>query len=428
MKHVIVVGGGAAGIMASIAAAESGVNVLLLEKGPRLGRKLLITGKGRCNLTNNTDLQGLIENIPGNGTFLYSAFSFFGNRELMQFFEKIGLQVKVERGARVFPLSDSSEEVVSLLEKHLKKLGVEVRLNSPVQDLVADGNEIVGVATRKETFLSAKTIVATGGLSYPKTGSTGDGYRWARKLGHTISPLKPALIPLETKEEWVKQVQGLTLKNVLVTAVSCNGKPFMQEFGELIFTHYGLSGPTILTLSREISLNLEGKYPHNMGCIEINLKPALKPEQLDARLQRDFRKYSRKHLKNALLELLPVNLIEPWLNQAGFDGETLVHQITREERQRLVYELQHLKLNVTGVRPIEEAIVTAGGVSVREVNPRTMASRICKGLYFAGEVLDIDGYTGGFNLQAAFSTGWVAGKAAANESLGKPIKMGESYE
>jgi len=410
---VVVIGGGAAGIMASIAAAESGANVALLEKGPRLGRKLLITGKGRCNLTNNADIQGLIENIPGNGTFLFSAFNSFSNHDLIRFLGKIGLNTKIERGGRVFPQSDNSSEVIGLLEKHLKKLGVRVRLNTPVQDLSVIGKEIVGVTTREEIISAAATIIASGGLSYPMTGSTGDGYRWAEALGHSISPLRPALIPLETKEDWVKQVQGLTLKNVRVSSFSSSGELHGQEFGELIFTHYGISGPAVITISREISLNLEDKNHGKLGWIEINLKPALKPEQLDARLQRDFVKHSRKHLKNALVDLLPARLIEPWLKQAGFNGDELIRQVAKEDRKKMVFELQHLRLHIKGLRPVGEAIVTAGGVSVKEVNPKTMASRIYKGLYFAGEVLDIDGYTGGFNLQAAFSTGWVAGKSAA---------------
>jgi predicted Rossmann fold flavoprotein len=412
VRPVIVIGGGAAGIMAAIAAAESGVEVLLLEKGPRIGRKLLITGKGRCNLTSNTDIQGLIENIPGNGSFLFSAFNTFSNRDLLGFLGKIGLITKVERGGRVFPYSDSSKEVVDLLEKHMQKLGVTIRLNTPVQDLFSVGKEILGVIIPEGKIFAANTIVATGGMSYPETGSTGDGYRWAGELGHTITPLKPALIPLETKEAWVKQVQGLTLKNVRVSAFGHNGKPLGLEFGELIFTHYGISGPTVLSLSRGVSSYLE-KNTDDLAYIEINLKSALKPEQLDARLQRDFIKHSRKQLKNALTDLLPARLIEPWLYQAGFDSNVFVHQVTKEDRQRMVFELQHLRLNVTGVRPIEEAIVTAGGVSVKEIFPKTMASRLYKGLFFAGEVIDIDAYTGGFNLQAAFSSGWVAGKAVA---------------
>ncbi|KKM08827.1 FAD-dependent oxidoreductase [Clostridiales bacterium PH28_bin88] len=407
--RVVVVGGGAAGMLAAIAAAETGAPVVLLEKNSRLGTKVLISGKGRCNLTNAADITGLVDNIPGNGQFLYSALHTFSNKDMVALLNRLGLPTKVERGGRVFPVSDRSKDVVQALEGYLRRLGVEVRVNLPVAGLLVEGNRVTGVKAGGGTVPGKAVVVATGGMSYPRTGSTGDGYRWAAELGHRITPLKPALVPLETNEEWVKDLQGLTLKNV---EVSTWGKDSLgSEFGEMLFTHFGVSGPIILTLSRNVSRYLERHGPPVRA--EINLKPALRREQLDARLQRDFAQFSRRQLKNSLGELLPQRLIRVFTHLSGLPEDKFVHQITREERLHLAYLLQHLPLTVTGTRPLAEAIVTAGGVSVKEIEPQTMGSRLVRGLYFAGEVLDVDGYTGGFNLQAAFSTGFVAGKSAA---------------
>jgi len=410
MKEILVIGGGAAGMMAAISAAEHGGKVTLLEKMPTVGRKLLITGKGRCNITNNCDLDGLIQNMTGNGRFLYSAFSRFTNHDVRDFFHQHGLLTKVERGGRVFPVSDKAADVVATLREVLRKLKVNVMPDQPVKEIIVADGKIAKVITASGREYHADVfILATGGSSYPGTGSSGDGYRLAAGLGHKIIPLRPSLIPLETEEEWVKDLQGLSLKNVRAT-IFVDGSPVANEFGEMLFTHFGVSGPIILSLSEHISdLFVPHKDPKRDVVLEINLKPALTEEILDQRVQRDFEKFIRKQVKNALHDLLPAKLIDIMIDLAHIDPEKQVHQVTKSERQRLVYQLQHVSLTIRGVRPLKEAVVTAGGVSTKEINAKTMNSKLIRNCYFAGEIIDINGYTGGYNLQAAFSTGYVAG-------------------
>lgn len=405
---VVIVGGGAAGIFAAIGAAEKGAPVLLLEKKPRLGMKLRITGKGRCNLTNIASLEQFIENIPGNGRFLYGALSNFSNQDLISYLAKLGIQTKVERGGRVFPVSDQAGEMVRVLEDHLRQLPVTILFRQAVTDLVCSNNQLTGVQVGEKYFPARGVILATGGLSYPATGSTGDGYRLAQKLGHHLTPLRPSLVPLETAEAWVRNLEGLSLKNVRLAAYAAQ-KKIGEAFGEMLFTDSGISGPIVLTLSRDVTRALEG----GLVKLELNLKPALDRKTLDGRLLRDFKKHSNKHLKNALVEILPQALISPVVDLSSLPPDQPVHQISKKERQGLATILQSLPLTVVGTRPIDEAIITSGGICVKEVNPKTMGSRLLANLFFAGEILDIDGYTGGFNLQAAFSTGYLAGKAAA---------------
>lgn len=406
MKQIIVVGAGPAGMMAAIRAAENGANVTLLEKMKKPGRKMMITGKGRCNITNAADVPEIIRNIHGNGAFLNSSMRTFDNQDVMEFFRQQGVPVKVERGNRVFPVSDKAQDAVDAMVQRLHELGVKIELEMPVADILTQDGRVAGVRTKSGAHYKADAVIlAVGGASYPGTGSTGDGYEMAKKLGHTIVPLRPSLVPLETEEEWVRDLQGLSLRNVRVTLLANNEK-VQEMFGEMMFTHFGVTGPIILSLSRKAAECLAaGKYVE----LEINLKPALTPEKLDARIQRDFDKYIRKSLKNGLVDLLPHKMIEPLLDYAFLDPDRPVNQVTAAERYRLVEVLQHLILIVTKTRPLSEAIVTAGGVSVREINPKTMESKLVPGLYFAGEVTDVDAYTGGYNLQAAFSMGNAAG-------------------
>lgn len=404
-KRVVVVGAGAAGIMAAGKAAESGHEVMLLEKNDRIGKKLLISGKGRCNITNNTDIEGLIENTPGNGSFLYSAFYTFSNTDIIDFFNRNGLMTKVERGGRVFPVSDSAKDVVDTLDRYLRKTGANVYYKSAVSDVFVNGDSVRGVRLKSGREIECDSVViTTGGASYPGTGSTGDGYKLARKLGHTVIDLKPSLIPLVANEAWVKDLQGLSLKNVSVTLINNKGKKIYTDFGEMLFTHFGVSGPVILSASRHIL-----DYNYKDISLAIDLKPALSEEKLDERIQRDFEKYSRKQFKNSLEDLLPQKLIPIVVSLSGIDPDQPVNQIKREERRFLVSLLKKFSLAISGARPIEEAIVTSGGVSTNEINPSTMESKIINGLYFAGEVIDVDAYTGGFNLTIAFSTGYLAG-------------------
>lgn len=404
-KKIVVIGAGPAGIMAAGKAAENGNQVILVEKNNRIGRKILISGKGRCNITNNTDIEGLIENTPGNGCFLYSAFYTFSNTDLIDFFNKYGLKTKVERGGRVFPVSDNAKDVVDTLNAFLKKKRVDLWLNSPVEKILTEDKKVTGIMLKSGKIISCDMVVlATGGASYPGTGSTGDGYKMAKELGHTIVPLKPSLVPLITKEEWVKDLQGLSLKNVSITLVDNKGKKIYSDFGEMLFTHFGVSGPIILSASRHILY-----YDYKGVKLIIDLKPALAEEKLDERIQRDFLKFSRKQFKNSLDELLPQKLIPVIVRLSKIDSAKTVNQITKEERRFLVKLLKNLTLTINGARPIEEAIVTSGGVSVDEINPSTMESKLIKGLFFAGEVIDLDAYTGGFNLTIAFSTGYLAG-------------------
>ena len=406
---VIVIGGGASGLMAAGKAAEYGIQVTLLEKMPELGRKLLITGKGRCNLTNIAERELFLQEINSNPKFLYASFDLFDNRELISFMEKRGVPTVVERGGRVFPRSQRSKDVLEAFIQYLKEGSVMVRTNRKVQKILVEDSQVQGVRTDKEEIRSRRVIIAAGGSSYPRTGSTGDGYKMARDLGHTIIPLRPGLVPLEIEEPWAAELQGLSLKNVNLVAET-EGKVLGSQFGEMLFTHFGVSGPVVLTLSSQVADYLNS---NKRVILSLDLKPALNPEQLDRRLQRDFDKYSRKNYKNSLVDLLPQKLIPVMIKLSGIPGEKPVNQISREERVKLVKLLKNLKMKVKKVRPLEEAIVTRGGVKVQEINPKTLESKRISGLYFSGEVLDIDANTGGYNLQCAFSTGYAAGKAAA---------------
>ena len=405
-KKVIVVGAGAAGLMAAGRAAEKGHEVHLYEKNNRIGKKLLITGKGRCNVTNDSDVEGLLENIPGNPYFLYSAFYQLDSTALQGFFRGLGLELKVERGRRVFPVSDRSLDVVLALEKYVKRNHVRLHLESPVEEiLIADGRA-AGIRLKNGREERADgVIVCTGGLSYPATGSTGDGYRFAKAAGHHVTKLYPSLVPLKTAEEWSHALMGLSLRNIEITIKDGKGKKVYRDFGELLFTHFGVSGPVILSASRHILLTIEQGYR-----LYIDLKPAMDEKKLDARLLRDFAKYANRNFANALDDLLPQRLIPVLVELSGIDPAKKVNGITKEERKRLASLLKALPLTITGTTGYNEAVVTCGGVEVDEIDPSTMESRLVKGLHFAGEVLDVDAYTGGFNLQIAFSTGYTAGE------------------
>lgn len=408
-NRVVVVGGGAAGMMAAAAAAENGRPVILLEKNEKLGKKLYITGKGRCNVTNACGRDKFFENIVSNPKFLYSAFHAFDNRRLETFLENNGCHLKEERGERVFPASDHASDVTAAFERLLKKRGVQVRLHSGVRAVETDGEKITGVRLADGSVVPAGTvIVATGGLSYPSTGSNGDGHRMAQELGHKVTDCAPALVSLETEEEWCKKLQGLSLKNVSL-AMSCGKKKLYQGFGEMLFTHYGVSGPLVLSASSYYGK----KRGLDAVTLTIDLKPALTDEQLDKRILRDFEENRNRQFKNALGGLYPAKLISVMIERSGIDPEKKVHEVTRQERRRLVELTKAFTLHVRGKRGFDEAVITQGGVSVKEVNPSTMESKLVRGLYFAGEVLDLDGLTGGFNLQIAWSTGYLAGKSCA---------------
>ncbi len=411
MKKIIVIGGGPAGMMSAIRAAENDAQVTLFEKNNRLGRKLSITGKGRCNLTNAADVQEIIKNIPGNGKFLNSVLKSFDSADTIEFFNSLGLETKVERGNRVFPASDNAADVIDVLSKRLEELNVNVKLNSKVDNIITDDKKILGVEVSGRFFDADAVILATGGVSYPATGSTGDGFKFAKNLGHNVTDISPALVPLEVEEDFVKDLQGLSLKNVRVTLLTDD--EFVDEvFGEMLFTHFGVSGPIILTLSRHVT-----KLLHEEKFVEmlINLKPALTPEQIDGRILRDFEKFKGKIIKNAMVDLLPQKLIPVVLDLSYIDENKKVDEITRSERQKLLENLRGLPLTITGTRPIDEAIITAGGISTREINPKTMESKIIENLFIVGEVVDVDGNTGGFNLQAAWAMGNAAGKFAAQK-------------
>jgi predicted Rossmann fold flavoprotein len=413
MKKIIVIGGGAAGMMAAVSASQHGGKVILLEKMAVVGRKLSITGKGRCNITNIADKQTIIKNMPGNGSFIYSALHNFDNQDIIDFLHSYDVMTKVERGGRVFPVSDQAKDVVGAFIRAFKKLNIEVVTGQQVKIILVHNGKVTGVlASNNVEYPADAVILATGGASYPGTGSSGDGYRMGEIIGHTIVPLKPSLVPLEVGEEWIGELQGLSLKNVTASVIF-EGKKVADDFGEMLFTHYGLSGPIILSLSKKVA-ELLNTHPGQEVLIEINLKPALTSEVLDKRIQRDFEKFARKQLKNSLGELLPAKLINVIIDLAHLDPDKFVHQITKSERSRLEQQITKLTFTITGTRPVSEAIVTAGGINVKEINPKTMESKLIEGLYFAGEVIDIDGYTGGFNLQAAFSTGYVAGQNAAD--------------
>ena len=409
MKYdVIVIGAGAAGCMAAGTAAENGKSVLLIERNDKIGRKVMITGKGRCNVTNACSLLNeLIENIPVNGRFLYGALSRFMPFDTMDFFENLGVSLKIERGNRVFPETDKAVDIVDALNKYLKMTGVK-RIKGRIVKLNNENGTIISAEDEDgNTYCADSYIIATGGKSYPLTGSTGDGYKLARQCGHTITELKPALVPLETSDSWTGSLQGLALKNIAITVRDNDTyKEVFHDFGEMLFTHFGVSGPVILSASSHMKNMRDGKYT-----IEIDLKPGLTDEKLDARILRDFSENANKSIANALAKLLPSKLIPVIVRLSEIPTDMKVNQITKDMRHDLVYLLKHFTIDVESFRPLEEAIVTSGGVSVKEINAKTMKSTLCDNLYFAGEVIDVDAYTGGFNLQIAFSTGVLAGKS-----------------
>lgn len=405
MSKVIVVGGGPAGLMAASQAALYGNTVILLEKNPRTGRKLIITGKGRCNITNACDNDTFISNVISNPRFMYSAISGFDTTDTVSFFNSLGVDTKVERGNRVFPLSDKAMDVADAMLSYARNTGVKVVCNSAVDSLIIEENVVKGVTdVNGKKYCGDAVIIATGGKSYPLTGSTGDGYVLAESAGHTVTDIVPSLVPLLIKGEECKQMQGLSLRNVSVS-VSDNGKKIFEDFGELVFAHYGVSGPVILSSSAHLKDIKNKNYK-----LSIDLKPALDADTLDKRIIRDFEKFNLKEVGNSLSELLPSKLIPVVLNRWGIDKTIRCNSITKEQRKSLVDILKNLDFDIIGTRPIDEAIVTRGGVRTSEVNPKTMESKLCKGLYFCGEVLDLDAYTGGFNLQIAFSTGYLAGQ------------------
>ena len=415
---VVIVGGGAAGMLAGIASTRSGNETVILEKMNTVGKKLRITGKGRCNITNNIDIEEFIENIPGNGRFLYSAFKNFTNRDIINLLKEEGLDTKVERGNRVFPVTDNAQSVIDALYSALKKSGAKVICNAKVLDLIVEENKVTGVNYildgKCENIKADKVILATGGVSYPQTGSTGDGQEIAKKYGHTINELRPALVPIECYEKDIcKDLQGLSLKNVSIKLKDKEkNKTIYEDFGEMLFTHFGVSGPIIISSSSHLIRykNVEELLKKKNIELSIDFKPALSEEKLDLRIRRDFEEYKNKDFKNSLDKLLPKKMIETIIKMSKIDPDKKVNIITKEERINLVKLLKDFKLTVKGFRGVEEAIVTAGGISVKEINPKTMESKIIKGLYFAGEIIDVDAYTGGFNLQIAYSTGVTAGR------------------
>lgn len=410
---IVIIGGGPAGMMAAITAAKAGADVVLLEKNEKTGKKLFITGKGRCNVTNACDTENLFANVMEHSKFLYSAVYGYDNQAVMQFFEDAGCHLKTERGQRVFPESDHSSDILRALDREMQKAGVKVRLNSEVEEVLTDNEkkQILGVRLHnREKIMADRLIIATGGISYVLTGSTGDGYRFAREAGHSVTKLSPALVPFNIEEDWCKQLQGLSLRNVEAT-IEVEGRNIYSDFGEMLFTHYGVSGPLMLSGS--------SYYVHKAGNrpakLYIDLKPALTQEQLDKRILREFDANRNKQFKNAIATLFPAKMqnIMPMLAQ--IDPEKKVNEITKEERERFLHTIKHLELTITGVRDYNEAIITKGGVKLSEINPSTMESKIIKGLYFAGEVLDLDALTGGYNLQIAWSTGHLAGESAAEK-------------
>lgn len=416
MSDIIVVGGGAAGMTAAIFAAQNGADVLLLEKNERLGRKLAITGKGRCNVTNNCDLQTLLENIPNNARFLYGAFSRWSPQDTMAFFESLGVPLKTERGSRVFPVSDKAADIVNALQKRLHELNVTIKREN-VRSLMIENGSCRGVNTHNGQLRADAVILATGGASYPKTGSDGFGYRLAEQAGHKIIPPRPSLCPLVTEETWVSKAAGLTLKNSAIK-LTCNGKLIYEDFGELAFTADGVSGATVLSASAHIPEAAVGDELSIADCtLSIDLKPALSEQQLDARILRDFAALRGKTLADALRKLLPGELIEPFAELSELPLDKRIDEINKVSRKNLVKLLKNLTLDLKAFRPIDEAIITRGGVSTAEINPKTMESRLCGGLFFAGELIDADAYTGGFNLQIAFATGTLAGASVAKFAI-----------
>ena len=416
---VVIIGGGPAGMMAAITSAKQGNSVTILEKKNSLGRKLLITGKGRCNITSSLPICEFIQSVPGNGRFLYSCFENYTNQDIIKFMEKHNVKVKEERGNRIFPKSDKSQDVLQAFTSELNILKIEVKLNTKVTKIGQKDDKVVGVYymnSQSEIFMSAdKVILATGGMSYPDTGSTGDGYAIAKNLGHTISTIKPSLVPLICNGkslEMCKKLQGLSLKNVEIKLQdSQNNKVIYSDFGEMLFTHFGVSGPTILSSSAHLLRykNVDDLLKTGKVVLKIDFKPALLTEKLDARILRDFEKEKNKLFRNSLDELLPQKLIEPVIQLSGINPNKKVNEVTKQERQNLIEVLKEFSIAICGFRPIEEAIITSGGINIKEINPKTMESKLISGLFFAGEIIDVDAYTGGFNLQIAYSTGFTAG-------------------
>ena len=412
MSHVIVVGGGAAGMFAAIAAAKNGHQVTLYEKNEKLGKKIFITGKGRCNITNAADMEELFDAVVTNSKFLYSSFYGYTNQNVIDFFEDAGVPVKIERGNRVFPISDHSSDVIRALEREMKKVGVKVCLNTEVKSVEAEKGRFNKVVLKDATTQTADAcIVATGGLSYRSTGSTGDGFRFAENVGHKVKQCFPSLVPMETKEPWICELQGLSLRNVEAKILD-GKKELYKDFGEMLFTHFGVSGPLIISASSYVGKKFMDKNGQKKELtLEIDLKPALTEEQLDQRVLRDFEENHNRQFKNAITKLFPTKLIPVMLELGGIDPEKKVNSIEKEERKQFVHLIKHFRMTLTGLRDYPEAIITKGGVHVKEIDPGTMESKLVKGLYFAGEVLDLDALTGGFNLQIAWSTGYAAGNA-----------------
>lgn len=406
--ELVVIGGGAAGMMCAYNAAQRGMSVVLVDPNRQLGRKVRITGKGRCNVTNNCDIKEFMRNIPGDGRFLYSALNRFSPADTIAFFESHGLPLKTERGNRVFPVSDNANDVAGLMARLCERSGVTL-IRSTAKKILTEGGAVSAVVTEEGTIACRAAAVCTGGLSYPLTGSNGAGYRFARELGHTVTETRPSLVPLESEDDCCAQMQGFSLKNVTLSAYE-DERLIYKELGEMLFTHFGVSGPLVLSASSHMRNFGRAKYR-----LEIDLKPALDEKKLDARILRDFDKYSNKEFKNALADLAGHTMIPVLVRLSGIPEDTKVNSITREQRMRLLRLFKAFPVSVSGTRPIDEAIVTAGGVSTKEIDPRTMCSKLVQGLYFAGEVLDLDGYTGGFNLQIAWSTGFVAGNSVLKE-------------
>lgn len=412
MSHVIVVGGGVTGMFAAIAAAKNGHQVTLYEKNEKLGKKIFITGKGRCNITNAADMEELFDAVVTNSKFLYSSFYGYTNQNVIDFFEDAGVPVKIERGNRVFPISDHSSDVIRALEREMKKVGVKVCLNTEVKSVEAEKGKFNKVVLKDTTTQTADAcIVATGGLSYRSTGSTGDGFRFAENVGHKVTQCFPSLVPMETKEPWICELQGLSLRNVEAKILD-GKKELYKDFGEMLFTHFGVSGPLIISASSYVGKKFMDKNGQKKELtLEIDLKPALTEEQLDQRVLRDFEENHNRQFKNAITKLFPTKLIPVMLELGGIDPEKKVNSIEKEERKQFVHLIKHFRMTLTGLRDYPEAIITKGGVNVKEIDPGTMESKLVKGLYFAGEVLDLDALTGGFNLQIAWSTGYAAGNA-----------------
>lgn len=406
--ELVVIGGGAAGMMCAYNAAQRGMSVVLVDPNRQLGRKVRITGKGRCNVTNNCDIKEFMRNIPGDGRFLYSALNRFSPADTIAFFESHGLPLKTERGNRVFPVSDNANDVAGLMARLCERSGVTL-IRSTAKKILTEGGAVSAVVTEEGTIACRAAAVCAGGLSYPLTGSNGAGYRFARELGHTVTETRPSLVPLESEDDCCAQMQGFSLKNVTLSAYE-DERLIYKELGEMLFTHFGVSGPLVLSASSHMRNFGRAKYR-----LEIDLKPALDEKKLDARILRDFEKYSNKEFKNALADLAGHTMIPVLVRLSGIPEDTKVNSITREQRMRLLRLFKAFPVSVSGTRPIDEAIVTAGGVSTKEIDPRTMCSKLVQGLYFAGEVLDLDGYTGGFNLQIAWSTGFVAGNSVLKE-------------